>query len=67
MVTKCRDDEIGIKLLQIFRQMVNNDYMRDKVVHIIKKYFNFIFLFFILNQMTLTNLVFLILFLIIIL
>jgi hypothetical protein len=33
MVTKCRDDEIGIKLLQIFRQMVNNDYMRDKVVH----------------------------------
>jgi hypothetical protein len=33
MVTKCRDDEIGIKLLQIFRQMVNNDCMRDKVVH----------------------------------
>ena len=33
MVTKCRDDETGIKLLQIFRQMVNNDQMRDKVVH----------------------------------
>ena len=33
MVTKGRDDEIGIKLLQIFRQMINNDYMRDKVVH----------------------------------
>ncbi len=33
MVTKCRDDEIGIKLLQIFRQMVNNDCIRDKVVH----------------------------------
>lgn len=32
MVGKCRDDNIGIKLLQIFRQMVNNECMRDKVV-----------------------------------